>query len=192
MSGAFAHVLYALAWASFAVLHSLLLNDRVRDRLRGLTGRRTRLSYTVVSLVHVGLVLAAARALFGPPEPFALPQWAWFAFFAVFAAGVAEMVVGFRPYDTLRFLGLTPDDDAADPLIVTGLNRHVRHPLYGGGVLVLWGLAFNEAGVATAVWGSIYLVAGALVEERRLLRRYGKPYAEYCARTPRFIPRRRP
>lgn len=48
--------------------------------------------------------------------------------------------------------------------------------------------AQTEFALATAVWGSVYLLIGALYEERRLADRYGDAYVEYRRRVPAFIP----
>ena len=191
MSPIAAHALYALSWLSFALVHSLLLNESVRARMRPLTGGRCRLVYTIVSVLHFGAVMAVAGMLFGDAPPFDVPPWAWIGWGAVFLAGATIMWIGFRPFYTARFLGLTTEDETSDTLVVQGIQRHIRHPLYGGGILVLWGLATNEGGVATAIWGTLYLIVGAMIEEERLRRRFGQAYVDYCERVPRFIPRLR-
>ena len=43
-------------------------------------------------------------------------------------------------------------------------------------------------GLATAVWGSAYLVIGTAFEERKLRRLYGQAYEDYRARVPAFVP----
>ena len=68
------------------------------------------------------------------------------------------------------------------------LHRFIRHPLYSGLFLVLWGHAQTEFALATALWGSVYLVIGAGFEERRLIDRYGDAYRTYRARVPAFVP----
>ena len=78
-------------------------------------------------------------------------------------------------------------------LVETGPYRFVRHPSYSGLLLAFVGL-----GVFFANWLSILglLVPIALAvfnrvvkEERVLLSSLGPPYAAYCARTKRFVPR---
>jgi protein-S-isoprenylcysteine O-methyltransferase Ste14 len=66
----------------------------------------------------------------------------------------------------------------------------MRHPLYTGGLLMIWFmpvmttslLAFNLA-------ATLYLYIGSLFEERRLLAAFGDEYAAYRQQVPRFIPR---
>lgn len=95
-------------------------------------------------------------------------------------------------YDRGRFLGTTqlrqPDAAEDEELRIDGLHRYVRHPLYSGLFLVLWGHAQSEFALTTAIWASVYLLIGTYFEERRLLDRYGEAYRSYCAVTPAYIP----
>ena len=81
-----------------------------------------------------------------------------------------------------------PDEAEDETLRIDGLHRYVRHPLYSGLFLILWGHAQTEFALATAIWASIYLVIGTVFEERRLIERYGEAYRDYRARTPAYVP----
>ena len=79
-------------------------------------------------------------------------------------------------------------------LVAEGLYRFVRNPMYFGALLTL----FGEAAFFRSPW--ILLYAGmlwlalhtftVLLEEPQLEQRFGDPYREYKARTPRWFPRR--
>ncbi len=81
-------------------------------------------------------------------------------------------------------------------LVVTGLYRYVRNPMYVGVVTVICGqgLLWGDVRVfayAAFVWGLFYLfVLG--YEEPKLRRSFGDEYREYSANVPRWIPRRKP
>lgn len=123
---------------------------------------------------------------------FDLPGWARGALALVHLGGWAVMLFSARFYDLGRLGGLTqlrhPDQPADESLRRDGPHAWVRHPLYSGGFLILWGAALSPLGLATAVWGSLYLLIGTACEERRLLARYGQDYAAYRARVPAFVP----
>jgi protein-S-isoprenylcysteine O-methyltransferase Ste14 len=83
-------------------------------------------------------------------------------------------------------MGRSTADD--EPLQFRGLNRYVRHPLYAAGFMILWGRAGDPFAVATAVWGSLYLLIGTRLEERRLIRMFGSRYERYRRRVPAYFP----
>lgn len=186
-----AHAIYALAWVAFGLIHSLLIRDAVKNRLQPVFGNAYRLAYNGFAIVHTAATLGVGWLVFPRLAPFDLPGWLTALQAASFAGGCLLMALGGRSFDLARFIGLAQlrggaDDDG--PLRTDGLLAFIRHPLFAAGFLILWGGAINEPGLATAVWGSLYLIVGARLEERRLLRVYGAAYADYRRRVPAFIP----
>ncbi len=79
--------------------------------------------------------------------------------------------------------------DQAQRLATAGFYRRVRHPLYFFGLVILWLtplLTWNL--LAINLGGTIYILAGAWLEERKLLVEFGEAYAVYRGRTPFIIP----
>lgn len=187
-----AHVVYALAWLSFGAGHSLLAAARPHAWLVARFGRFHRLAFNGIAVVHVAAVWAVGWGVLGDRPAFPLPIPVVAVMSAVAVLGVVLLVVFLRAYDPGRLIGTAQmrgrGDDADEPLRLDGIHRWVRHPLYAAGFLVLWGRAVDPLGLATAIWASAYLVIGSLFEERKLLARFGAPYAEYRRRVPRFIP----
>jgi protein-S-isoprenylcysteine O-methyltransferase Ste14 len=185
------HILYALAWAGFGFVHSLLAGAGAKRLLAPLLGRAYRLLYNLVALVAFGLVWTVGFTHIDP-APFAWPSWVGWVRAGFLVAGLAVMAWAMRGYDGSRLLGtsqiLQPGLPEDEPLRTDGPHRYVRHPLYTGGLLILISLAGDPLGLATALWGGLYLIVGARFEERRLLARYGAPYADYSSRVPAFLP----
>jgi len=80
-------------------------------------------------------------------------------------------------------------------LIVTGLYRFVRNPLYIAGVLVLAGEAilFQSVGIfiyCLVMFGVFYF--HVLMEETLLAEKFGVTYEQYCKSVPRWIPKLKP
>jgi protein-S-isoprenylcysteine O-methyltransferase Ste14 len=77
-------------------------------------------------------------------------------------------------------------------LIVTGLYRFVRNPLYIAGVLVLAGEAilFQSLGILIycLVMFGVFNVH-VMMEETLLAEKFGTSYEQYCKSVPRWIPR---
>ena len=179
------HLAYGLAWVLFGLTHSLLAGRH------GL-GRWSRLVYNAIALAEFAAVAAVGAWALGSAPAFDLPRAAQLALGAVHLAGWAVLLLAARYYDLGRLGGLTqlrhPELAADEGLRRDGPHAWVRHPLYAGAFLILWGAALSPLGLATAGWGSLYLLIGTRCEETRLMRRYGDAYAVYRARTPAFLP----
>jgi protein-S-isoprenylcysteine O-methyltransferase Ste14 len=83
-----------------------------------------------------------------------------------------------------------------ETLVVSGLYRYVRNPMYVGVFAIIsgQGLLFGDAGTlvyAACVWVG-FTVFVKLYEEPTLRRRYGTQYLHYCANVRRWWPRLRP
>jgi protein-S-isoprenylcysteine O-methyltransferase Ste14 len=80
-------------------------------------------------------------------------------------------------------------DEKNGKLVINGLYRFVRHPLYTFGLITLW-LSPNMTVNSSVVYVSltIYILVGAQFEERKLLREFGQAYADYKLSTPMLIP----
>ena len=80
-------------------------------------------------------------------------------------------------------------------LIVTGLYRFVRNPLYIAGVLVLAGEAILFQSLGIIIY-CLIMFGGfnvhVLIEETSLAEKFGAQYGEYCKSVPRWIPRFKP
>lgn len=184
------HLAYALAWAFFALGHSGLATPTGRAWLERRFGRRARLAYNAVALAQFALVAWVGAALLGDRPAFALPGWAKALALAVHLSGWVILLGSARFYDLGRLAGTAQarGESADEGLRLDGPHAWVRHPLYAGGYLILWGAAVAPLGLATAVWGSLYLALGTWLEERKLRTLYGPAYAQYCRRVPALVP----
>jgi protein-S-isoprenylcysteine O-methyltransferase Ste14 len=190
------HALYGLAWLSFGALHSILAVDWGQKILTRVFGPATRLAYNLIAVVHLGAVWGFGRFLGSGVVRFDLPAGLPVAQMLLAIGGLALLILALREFDLGRFGGSWQLRHRAPPgaegehedLVTGGLHRYVRHPLYTAGFMILWGLVRDPVSLATAVWGSLYLVVGTRFEERKLRRLYGKAYDDYSKRVPPFIP----
>lgn len=192
------------ATALFAAVHSLLASRRVKARFETEFPRRQelyRVLYNAQSLVTFGALTAYIAAqpkrtlyeLHGvPAAALRIGQWSGvlFAVAAARATGVT-MLAGLetKPPSVPAAQGPELHHDGA--LRVEGPFTIVRHPLNLAPLAPFWltphmttrRLAFNC--IAT-----LYLVAGSLHEEQRLLAQYGDAYRQYQeSGVPFYIPR---
>ncbi len=94
----------------------------------------------------------------------------------------------------VRGRGTPAPVDPPKELVVAGLYRYVRNPMYWGGVVILLG-HFLWFGATVLLLYAVLVFAGfhlfvVLYEEPALARRFGASYAAYRARVPRWLPRR--
>ncbi len=113
---------------------------------------------------------------------------AWLIGGAVLAAGLAIIA---RAIMRLRAIGKEPENGPG-PVLDDGLYGLVRHPMYLGDVLWSLGLAIMlNAAYALALMPLWWLLRACLtvLEEERLVDKYGDAYHAYRARVPgRIVP----
>ena len=76
-------------------------------------------------------------------------------------------------------------------LVVVGLYKYVRHPLYSSLLFLAWGVFFKSITVYTAILvglATLGLVLTARIEERENRAYFGSAYQEYMKKTRMFIP----
>lgn len=187
---------YGAMWAAFGFAHSLLASAAIKARLHGWLGGRYRLAYNGFAIVTLAIVFWGGHATLGDLPAYALSGTHKILLGGLEIAGWFLMFWALGGYDLGRFAGTAQvradnDGSALDedgPLRTDGLHRYVRHPLYSAVFLVLWGAAWSPLGLMTALFGSVYLVIGTWLEERRLIARYGDNYTAYRTRVPAFVP----
>jgi protein-S-isoprenylcysteine O-methyltransferase Ste14 len=119
-------------------------------------------------------------------------QW---AALAVGAIGLAALVECFARF-ALEGLGTPAPVAPPKYLVVTGLYRHVRNPMYVAVVTIIlaWALWFGSAslfGYALLVWLG-FTVFVLVYEEPTLRSTFGNQYETYCVNVGRWLPRLSP
>lgn len=193
-------VLLALSWAAWGGLHSLLISPSwmrmVSERFPRLCPWY-RLGYNAVAVLTLLPLLyfksaLAGEALFAWSGVLALPR------FALLGAAVWLFWAGAREYDLSVVGGLAQlrsscffaGSPYASTLHTSGILGRVRHPWYGGALLLLWTRTgvFDAAELVTSLVLSAYVLVGARLEEKKLLHVHGQAYRDYQLTTPMFFP----
>lgn len=102
--------------------------------------------------------------------------------------GLVIMYISIRKYLPF-FIGLKSNQH--ETLLLDGIHRIVRHPLYLGTILVLIGLFFLFPYDTNLLAFSIlilYTLIGIQLEERKLLKQFGDQYVSYQHDVPALIP----
>jgi protein-S-isoprenylcysteine O-methyltransferase Ste14 len=77
-------------------------------------------------------------------------------------------------------------------LMITGVHKVVRHPLYSGTFIFIWGLLILFPSLSLFISDAIitlYTLIGLRFEEKKLEREFGEAYRAYKEKVPMIIPR---
>jgi protein-S-isoprenylcysteine O-methyltransferase Ste14 len=108
--------------------------------------------------------------------------------------GAVIIVFGIEQAGALSFLGIrqlaaSEQNSGESEFINVGLYRWVRHPLYTGGLIVIWLAPSMTVNLFTLFLTlTVYLVVGARFEEERLIQEFGEVYMQYQKRVPMLVP----
>lgn len=178
----------------YGLIHSLVASNGFKHLIYRTLGdgakKYYRLLYSIFATVTLLPVLTLPvlipdQTLYKIPAPF------------VYATGFIQMIsIGLLSFSVLQtgalqFIGLSQifGRQQEDKLYTEGLYRFVRHPLYTFGLLFIWltpTMTRNLALLYAAL--TVYILIGAVFEERKLLHTFGAAYQEYREKTPFLIP----
>jgi len=189
-------VLLGVLWLGYFSLHSALaalpLKRWVAARYSGFIPFY-RIAFNSLALL---LLLPPLWMLYRHPGPVLWQwpgYWGWLANLSA-AGAVVVFAWSLRYYDNSEFWGLRQwrqkqrRVEDQERLTISPLHRHVRHPWYSLGLLLLWTRDMNAAMLLSALAISLYFIIGSRLEERRLVCYYGDAYKEYRNRVPALIP----
>lgn len=151
------------------------------------------LLFTVV--VPGTVVVWIPRWILGPDD-IPLPEaWSGLQRAALLPLAVGGLIYLWCLYDFVtRGRGIPAPIDHPRHLVVSGLYRWVRNPMYLGILLILLGETALFGSAALLLYASIWFLVVTLVvhlyEEPSLRRRFGTSYERYSAEVSRWIPRR--
>jgi protein-S-isoprenylcysteine O-methyltransferase Ste14 len=180
--------------ALWGILHSLLASLGFKNFIRRALGARFmklyRLLYNILAVVSAVPVLYLMvslpdQMLYRIPAPWSYWMQAGQVLSLVF------LFVAVLQTDLLSFAGWRQlvEEEKPGSLVTSGLYRSVRHPLYTFSLLILWlspSMSINTFVIYAAL--TIYVLIGIIFEERKLVREFGKDYAEYKSSTPMLFP----
>ena len=172
---------------------SLTFRAKLTNWLGAGTMRFYRLFFNIFSVITLIPILWLAKVL---PDStlYTIPKpWLHLMLFGQVLAAIGE-IVGLFHTDVWEFVGLrqiiAPHVEGESRLVVKGLYKYIRHPLYTFGLLFVWltpVMSVNMFVLYISI--TIYTIIGAHFEERKLLREFGEDYARYKESTPMLVPK---
>jgi len=190
-------------WVAWSVWHSVLFG---RDRLRLL--RRGEDAYRIAFVRHIfpGITIGFSQMLRPawngvdlrsgtvlpplPRDPAALVSAV--CGLAVFAAAMLLFVSAWRTLGAARvgFVSEFVSPELFEP-VTGGPYGAVRHPLFWSGVLVSWSIALinpSPTALAMAAVNTGYGLVYNELEDRRLIKVFGRAYGDYADAVPHILP----
>jgi protein-S-isoprenylcysteine O-methyltransferase Ste14 len=187
-----------LATFAWGVVHSLLASLSVKQLARRMFGsgvdRWYRIIYNLIAIATSLLIFILPLTL--PDRLIYIISFPWVLItLFIQVASLILLLIGLYQTGAGTFFGISQLFGKSASLlpgvlITNGLYRYVRHPLYTAGLLFIWLspiLTVNLIGFFFAI--TVYVIIGALLEERRLLQEHGEKYRQYLKVTPFLIPR---
>lgn len=171
-------VLNAALFSGFALHHSLFARSRVKLAVAALVpGRLVRSCYVWLASALLILVLAAwqpvGAVLYGTDS------WLSWVHHAIQLCGVVLIAGAVRAIDPLELAGIREETGGQD-LQTSGPYHLVRHPLYLGWLLIVFGPGLMTGDRLTfAIVTTMYLFIAVPWEERSLEQSFGQQYRRY-------------
>lgn len=198
MELAFKHLFITALWIIWCCCHSLMIAPGVTGRLKQRLGDRFRFYRLFFNAFALATFLPLAAYSLAIDET---PVIAWEGALAVVKYGLLSLslflfAAGARQYRLSTFLGLDrirgaksdPGLPARPAFATAGILAVIRHPWYAGGLLFIWARDLGLTALLVNLVFSVYLVAGAFLEERKLVKEFGDDYRRYQNRVSMFFP----
>ena len=189
------HLILAIAWIVYCVLHSLLAATGIKQRIQKTMKRSFRfyrLGYTIFSFAGLVAILIyqftiKSTLLFIPSI---LTQT--IAAFLMTVGGIVVIMMIRKYFVQMSGIRWLTAERIQSKLEVSGLHRYVRHPLYLGTFVFIWGWFLLSPSFTFLISNciiTIYTLIGLHFEEEKLIREFGDEYIQYKKKVPRLIPK---
>lgn len=169
------------------------MKEAIQNRMGDIAVRGYRLTYNIISVITL-LPVLAIPALFPGNRLYQLSSPLLIVSVSGQFIALLLLFISLLQTGALEFLGLrqilTPPQQSESGLVINGLYRWVRHPLYFAGLLFIWLTpVMTTSLLALNIGLTSYIYIGSIFEERRLIHQFGSTYVDYQNQVPRLIPR---
>ena len=188
------HWLLVFLWILYSLIHSLLADAKVKlffEKISGKFFRYYRLVYTILAAVTLLFILYFQYS-FTSPVLINPKELKYISFVIFVLPGLFIMMISILKYFQLLSGVRTLYEAKPSPKLQRkGIHNYIRHPLYSGTLLFIWGLFFIFPmlnNLIAVVIVTTYTFIGIRLEEKKLLIEFGNLYADYISQVPMIIP----
>ena len=188
------HYILILFWTAYYVLHSVLAASSVKlfFKEKYILHRYYRLVYTIVVTILLAFILWYQYS-FNSPLLWNIPLTEIPAILLLIIPGGLIVFISIKKYFVLLSgIRAVYQKAPAHELKINGIHRYMRHPLYTGTVMVVWGFCFLFPylnNLIAVILLTLYVIIGIRFEEKKLIAEFGHQYVDYMKKVPALIPR---
>ena len=185
-------IILAFLWLAYGFIHTILAMNSVKNIFKGFS-KYYRLIYNGLAIL---LILPILNYQFSIPSQLLLEKSLLNQILGglMMTSGLFLAYKAVSSYDLVEMIGIQ-DLRQAEKLPSfkkDELLSVIRHPLYLGTLVFLWGW-FGFSGLlsslVTALVLTVYIRIGIYFEEKKLVEHFGKAYQDYQKKVPMLIPR---
>jgi methanethiol S-methyltransferase len=188
------HWLLLGLWILYCLVHSIFAINPVKRSIQKILGKRSKFYrpvYSIFALLSLILILWYQFSI-RSKQLFFLAMLRFIPGIVLALPGILIMIICIRKYFyELSGLQALQQQETRVTLQQQGLHKFVRHPLYLGTLLFIWGILFifpflnNLIGCIII---TLYTLVGMGLEEKKLKMEFGDAYREYAKKVPKLIP----
>jgi protein-S-isoprenylcysteine O-methyltransferase Ste14 len=191
------NIVVGILWIAYCLVHSLLAATAFKKRIENFSGRAYkfyRLFYNIFATATLVLIIIYQLS-FSSPVLFITNLFIQIIGGIVTTGGFVIMSICIANYfmQESGLLWLNPDNTKPkNKLIITGIHKIVRHPLYLGTFIFIWGLfiLFPYLSVLiTDIIITVYTLIAIKFEENKLEKEFSESYKEYKRHVPMILPK---
>ncbi len=186
-------------WTGYCSLHSYLISIRFTNLMTRLLKDYYafyRLAYVMISIILLVPIIKYSAQVNDPvivtyEFPLSIVRY-------VLMSGSLIMFFWafFFDYDSLSFLGIrqildfgkTKKTDQSEEIKRNGLLGIIRHPMYFSLIIYLWCQTFRVLDIVVNTVLTLYIFIGTMLEENKLVMKFGDSYSKYQREVPMLIP----
>ncbi|MCF8068124.1 MAG: hypothetical protein K9L30_06020 [Desulfobacterales bacterium] len=190
-------------WIAWCTLHSAMISISVTGYLKIKLGDDYRFYRLIFNIIALLTFIPIAFYGYSIHE---IAIFTWNGFFNILrfifiTLAALLFYAGARQYDILQFTGIRQAQSGnssgrmmseSGNMNISGVLGITRHPWYLGAIIIIWSAAgtLYLSTLITNIVLTIYLIVGANLEEKKLIKEIGIPYEKYRKKVSMLFPYR--
>lgn len=187
-------LLLAFAWLLYGAIHSFMASNYFKNFAAKMLGKYFRFYRLIYNILAFMLLIPIFSLKFSMGKEVLWQVSVYQSIIGKFIiiCGVLLIAKALQGYDLFEFSGFDFNkSQEKNEFKSDGLLKYMRHPIYFGILIFVWGMFLVEAStrsLTSAIAVTIYLFIGIYFEEKKLIEVFGEKYKKYQQDVPMLIP----